>query len=152
MLSCVYRGSHTVQHYSGCKCNGKYNSCLWGGYIWVGKWIICTWNNWGEIPGRMKSMVRVLSSECKHYRNSEARKIPQGDQSKSRHFERDCKKPHFLSQVSAVNTVAAITLGKTEIKTVWYSTPVLEYSSTSHSRGEKSLGKEISHGLLKGLK
>lgn len=131
-LLCL-QGSGTVQCYSGCKSNGRHSSCLWEGYIWVGRWVICTRNNWGKIPGRIKSSVRVLGSDCKRYRNSEARKITVGEKSKSSHSERDCKKPLFLSQMSAVNSVALITLGKTEIKTVWYSTSALDNSSTPHS-------------------
>lgn len=106
------QGSSTVQCYSGCKCNGRHSSRLRGGFIWVGRWIIRTWNNWGETPGWIKSSVRVFGSDCKRYRNSEARKITQGEKPKSSLFERDRKKPLFLSWVSAVNSGALIALGK----------------------------------------
>ena len=69
----------------------------------------------------IKSSVRVLGSGCKHYRNSEARKIT-GEKSKSSNFERDCKKPLFLSRMSAVNS-GSYHPGKTELNAMWYSTP-----------------------------
>lgn len=68
----------------------------------------------GENIGGIKSSVSVLGSGCKHYRNSEARKITGGEKSKSSHFERDCKKLLFLSQMSAVNS-GSYHPGKTEI-------------------------------------
>lgn len=151
-LLCLH-GSGTGQYYSGCKSNGRHSSCLWQGYTWVGRWVIGTWNNWEKKLGGVKSSVRVLGSACKPHRNSEARTITGGKKSNSSPFERDCKKPLFLSQMSAGNS-GSYHPGKDwkQHYVIFHTYPGPIQHSTLWKQHTHHPEKEIKHGLLKVLK
>lgn len=151
-LLCLH-GSGTEQCYSGCKSNGrqvpasdKVTSGL--GDEWLVHEIIG-----GKKLGGIKSSVRVLGSACKHYRNSEARKITGGKKSNSNPFERDCKKPLFLSQMSAGNS-GSYHPGKDwkQHHVIFHTCPGPFQHSTLWEQHTHHPEKEIKHGLLKVLK
>ena len=106
--------------------------------------------NWG---GGVKSSVRVLGSACKHHRNSEARMITGGKKSNSSPFERDCKKPLFLSQMSAGNS-GSYHPGKDwkQHYVIFHTCPGPIQHSTLWEQHTHHPKKEIKHGLLKVLK
>ena len=107
----------------------------------------------GEKTGGVKSSVRVLGSACKPHRNSEARTITGGKKSNSSPFERDCKKPLFLSQMSAGNS-GSYHPGKDwkQHYVIFHTFPGPIQHSTLWKQHTHHPEKEIKHGLLKVLK